>query len=79
MLGRLLTYAYSVPDIPEADTDQLKNAGTTVAGVLIATAILIFGWRLLNGTAKTVVVVLGLAWFVMMYVVPNYATGTGTP
>lgn len=41
------------------------------AGVLIATACVIFFWRMLNGTAKTVIIVLGLLLFVIFGVVPN--------
>lgn len=70
----LLAFTASIPETP--DTEQIKNAGTTAIGVLIATAILIIGWRLLNNTAKFMIAVLGLGWFILVFVVPNYGTGT---
>lgn len=61
-----------IPNVETPDTSQAQELGTQIIGVLIATAIVIFLWRMLNGTARTIVIVLLLAFFVIGFVVPNW-------
>lgn len=52
--------------------NELASIGFAALAALIGAAILIFGWRLLNGTGKTVIIVIALAFFVAFAVIPNW-------
>lgn len=70
--GKLLT---QIPDVNAPNTEQAWGLGETILACLIGTAIIVFGWKLLSGLGRTVVIILGLAIFVIAFVVPNWGNG----
>lgn len=57
-------------------TEMFPNIDTAmvymIGGVLIATAIVIFGWRLVKGmTVKNAAILVALVVFVVAFVLPN--------
>lgn len=64
-----------VPDVSVPDTSQAWGAGETALACLIGAAIIVFGWRLLSGLGRTVVIILGLLLFVIAFVAPNWGNG----
>jgi hypothetical protein len=63
------------PNVDTGDTAQYQEWGMMALGVLIATAIVIFGWRMLNGVGKTIIIVIGLILFIIAFVAPNWGNG----
>lgn len=64
-----------VPDVSVPDTEQAWGVGETALACLIGAAIIIFGWKLLSGLGRTVVIILGLLLFVIAFVAPNWGNG----
>lgn len=60
------------PNVDTGNTAQYQEWGMTALGVIIATAIVVFGWRMLNGTGKTIIIVIGLILFIIAFVAPNW-------
>jgi hypothetical protein len=52
--------------------DQFKNYAIMGGGILIATAIVIFGWRIIKDmSVKTVAILVALIVFTIAFVIPN--------
>jgi hypothetical protein len=66
------TLLAQIPDVNVPDTQQAWGLGETIVACLIGAAIIVFGWRLLSGLGRTVVIILGLIIFVVAFVAPNW-------
>jgi hypothetical protein len=60
------------PNVDTGNTAQYQEWGMRALGVLIATAIVVFAWRMLNGTGKMFVIAIGLIIFIIAFVAPNW-------